>query len=246
MVESIENKAVLKDDMANHLVGDGLRKQFAETLAAGVQPSYTPEQLSQLGDQVLTVLDADGDGHSRFSIVMAPDKSTIDSHEMARQTMRKLETQAGQSLNWLAVSSEKGGKIDIEIIGSGMEGESDRAGSSFQSKEVRIVSAQAGKVAPREESAGGLAETSNSEDCRRLLTDYLGLDTDATQEELNHRLVARARQLADDTAPEELLDVFKRERLSNYFNERGLDSRGLTVEQMEHLWRARKRCRPTV
>ncbi len=235
MVDSFENKVVLKYDLANNLVGHGLRKQFAETLAAGVQPSYTPEQLSQLGDQVLTVLDGDGDGHSRFSIVTDPGQSALASHDLARQTMRKLETQAGQSLNWLAVSSEKGDRIDIEIIASGTPGTggSDHSGAALRTGGEHLVSAEADKVSPRVKLAGRPVDVESSEDCRKLLTDHLGLDASASQEEINHRLAARTRQLPDDTTAEELLEVLKRERLSNYFNERGLDSRGLTLEQME-------------
>ena len=166
MVDSFENKVVLKDDMANNLVGHGLRKQFAETLAAGVQPSYTPEQLSQLGDQVLTVLDGDGDGHSRFSIVTDPGQSALASHDLARQTMRKLETQAGQSLNWLAVSSEKGDRIDIEIIASGTPGTggSDHSGAALRTGGERRVRAAADKVAPRVKLAGRPVGVESSED----------------------------------------------------------------------------------
>ena len=235
VVESFENEAVVKNDTSKKLASEILRNQFAETLASRTHPSYTPEQLVAFGDQVLTVLDPDGDGHSRFSIVTAPDKSVLDSHEAAGQTMRRLEAQAGRSLSWLGRSGDKAGTIDVEIIGNGAAGDKVRTGTYFSAPVENLVSTEADKILPRAQLASGSVNGDSPEDCRKLLTDYLGLDIGASQEELNHRLAARSRQLPDDTTPEELLEVFKRERLSNHFNTRRMDSRGLSLEQMQLL-----------
>lgn len=210
VVESFENEAVVKNDTSKKLASEILRNQFAETLASRTHPSYTPEQLVAFGDQVLTVLDPDGDGHSRFSIVTAPDKSVLDSHEAAGQTMRRLEALAGRSLSWLGRSGDKAGTIDVEIIGNGAAGDKVRTGTYFSAPVENLVSTEADKILPRAQLASGSVNGDSPEDCRKLLTDYLGLDIGASQEELNHRLAARSRQLPDDTTPEELLEVFKR------------------------------------
>lgn len=67
------------------------------------------------------------------------------------------------------------------------------------------------------------------------LTDLLGLDEGASQEEINHRITTRRRHLPDETTEAQLFSIIKRERLIAYFANLDLDVSAFTTDQIEHL-----------
>lgn len=75
----------------------------------------------------------------------------------------------------------------------------------------------------------------NAVRCEAKLTDFLGLHEGASQEEINHRITTRQLNLPDETSADQLLDIFKRERLIAYFATIDLDMSAFTTGQIEHL-----------